>query len=74
MRQNTKNAADATTKPRERMEAVYLTLTVPRCPECESTRWRAYKSRRDDDGGGVRYSRCSKCGFRAVIVVEIGDE
>ena len=53
----------------------YLTLVRPRCPDCGSPNFRAYKTARNgaegsDDDSKVRYSRCLKCHRPVVIVVE----
>ena len=49
---------------------VYLTLVRPRCPGCQSTRLRAYKTTNNGEGSLTRYSRCVECGRAVVVVVE----
>jgi transposase-like protein len=59
---------EAITEHREPPE--YLTLVRPRCPECNSPNFRAYRTNDNGDGSKTRYSICQECGRRVVIIVE----
>ncbi len=67
---------DATADEHQDGKPVYLTLTRPRCPGCNSPRLLAYKSVKNgmaddaDDDSLTRYCRCDDCGRRVVVVVE----
>jgi hypothetical protein len=47
-----------------------IIVTAARCPDCGSTRLRAYRTECSDDHGAIRHSRCKVCGLKIRIVIQ----
>ncbi len=47
----------------------YLFIRLPRCPQCASTRLRAYKTIRMSTGTTMRYLQCANCGRKRIVGV-----
>lgn len=55
---------------RARHRTPYVYVQAPRCPWCGSPKLLAYKSVANGDGTRTRYTRCSTCGEKVILVVE----
>ena len=47
-----------------------LRVTRPTCPRCGCPRLPSYRSTSVDEETTVRYSRCSGCGLRVLLIIE----
>ena len=57
-------------QPERRERPRYVFARLPRCPACNSTKLRAYRTSRHGDDSLTRHSKCLACGQRLLIVLE----
>lgn len=71
---DTTKKAKSSSRPARPEPPPVLTQRIPRCPRCRATHWRAYSTKSMGDDVKARYSKCTSCDLRVVLVVEPDDD
>jgi len=52
-----------------RSDARYVFSVLPRCPQCNGTHHRSYRSIDQGDGSRTRWTKCQTCGTKFILIL-----